>query len=111
MFVLCACEMTGDFSVATSKWPESSGDSGPHGRRDRSNCGVQLWSPGGAAHTPSRQLVSSGNFFIYQNKGWEGGVTVTVDDATGSELQCRIIELEGDGKPTKELMLSRCVAG
>lgn len=51
-------------------------------------------------------------FLIYQNKGWEGGggVTVTVDDATGSELQCRIIELEGDGKPTKELMLSRCVA-
>lgn len=40
-------------------------------------------------------------FLIYQNKGWEGGVIVTVDDATDSELQCRIIELEGDGKPSQ----------
>lgn len=96
MFVLCACEMT-DFSVATSKWLSPQETADHTGERIDLvvvfNCGRQV-----ALHTRHQDNYSSLGIFNLRKQGLGRGVTVTVDDATGSELQCRIIELEGDGK-------------
>lgn len=99
MFVLCACEMTEDFSNATSKWlsPQETADHTGEGIDlvVVFNCGRQV-----ALHT-RHQDNSSVGICNLPKQGLGRGVTVTVDDATGSELQCRIIELEGDGKPSQ----------
>lgn len=98
MFVLRVCEMTGDFFSCDIKVAEETADHTGEGIDliVVFNCGRQV-----ALHTRHRDNYSSLGIFNLPKPGLGRGVMVTVDDATDSELQCRIIELEGDGKPSQ----------